>query len=591
MIGIFKKVSIFKTYIRVYRHLDIYFKKRFLFLIVVILVTSVVDLFGLAAFIPAITGLTNPEVFREGGRLFFLRRFIPIVSLQNFQLTLFLLAWCFFVLRSGFIFFSNWIQNKFVFDVNQQLGSVLYSHYLNSDFEEFTGRSSTDILRELTSNTQQYSRFIIQNLLTLSSELLVVVFIVIGISLYDFSAFVSIMVTLVPAAFLFNLLLKRRMRFYGDQQNALTTELFQQSNRGMFGYIDIKLRSKESSVLSEYNSVMKKLKKYNVITSVLSIMPSKVLELVTVSGLVIIFFYGVFIANDSDIVLPLITVYALAGYRLIPTLSKAIPAFLMLDQYNFLFEIFEAPLRKSKTSSMGAVDLPLNFTKSIKLKNLSFSYKNENINVINHFNLEIRKGEVIGFVGGSGSGKTTLVNLISGFLIPNEGSVLIDEVPLKKENLKSWQNKISYVQQSPFIETGSLLKNIAFLEDSIDMKRVEAAIKGASLQSLVKGKNPRDINIKEFGKNLSGGQKQRILIARALYHNSDLIIFDEATSALDTNTEDEIIETIENLKGTGVTILMIAHRHSTLKGCEKIYELNQGKIIKELKFNELISRK
>lgn len=586
-----KTPILIETYKKIFGVINNAYKKRLMLLLVLIAITGVVDLLGLAAFIPVISVIASPELMQENQYLKVLMQFLEIESTTYFTLILFCVALVFFALRSGFIFFSNWVQSTFVFDLNKYLGNQLYAFYLNSNFEEFFQRNSTDILRELTSNTQQFARFIVLNTLTLTTELFVILLIVIGILSYDLQAFILLAITVLPTAYLFNKLLKNKMRRLGDEQNDLTSVLFMQSNRGLFGFIDIKLRRKENTILNEYSDVMDKIKKINVITSVLSIMPAKVLEFVTVFGLFVIFCYGAFWVNNTAVILPLIAIYSLAGYRMIPSLSKAVPGIMLLDQYNFLYQIFDAPLKSGlDEKTIDSSFTKLNFNYEITLKNIDFSYANTSKKVFDKLSLKIYKGETLGLIGSSGSGKTTLVNLICGFLKPTQGRILIDDIELNRSNLRGWTSKISYVQQAPYIETGSLAKNIAFLENTVDDMLIKKVIKAASLKGLIGEENPHNFFINENGKNLSGGQKQRILIARALYNQSQLIILDEATSALDNQTEQEINDTIENLKGTGVSIIIIAHRFSTLKSCNRVLELKNGKIIKESSYQELVNK-
>ena len=539
--------------------------------------TSVVDLAGLAAFIPVLSAVADPELLVGDGLLAKLKTSSGIEENNYFLLTLFSAALGFFFLRAIFIFFSHWVQNKFVFDLQEYIGITTYNFYMNSTFEEFQKRDSTEVVRELTINPQHFARFLVMPLLLLSAEILVILMIIGGIALYNFEVFLLLIVTIFPVAYLFNKLVKKRMNRYGEEQNVLTPKLYANSNRGMFGFVDVKLRSKEQVLLSDYGNVFKRLNRIGLVTSVLNIMPSKLFELATVGGLLLLFSYSTFWVQNPALILPLIALYAAAGYRVIPSLSKIVPALMQLEQYTYLFQVFDKPLSKSSTLFKQPKFDDLKFDQSIELKDLSFKFLGDEIILFENINLKIDKGEIVGLVGKSGSGKTTLVKIISGFLNPSEGALIVDGKTITESNMRSWMSKISYVQQSPYLENGSLAKNIAFLEDDIDERKLKKAIHRASLQDFVGKRKPSELLIEENGKNLSGGQKQRVVIARALYHEAKLIVLDEATSALDNETEASITETVQNLKGTGVTIIIIAHRLSTLKGVDRVIRIEDLK--------------
>ena len=577
------------TYRKVFKLLTPEFKKRFWVLQGIILVTSVVDLAGLAAFIPVLSAVADPEMLVGDGLLAQLKTYSGITEKNYFLLTLFSIALGFFFLRALFIFFSNWVQNKFVFDLQEYIGTTTYGYYMNSPFEEFQKRDSAEVVRELTVNPTHFARFLVMPLLLLSTEMLVILMIIGGIALYNYEVFILLVITIFPVAYLFNKMVKKRMNRYGEEQNILTPKLYANSNRGMFGFVDVKLRSKEQVLITDYTKVLKRLNRIGLVTSVLNIMPAKLFEIATVGGLLVLFSYSTFWVQNPSLVLPLIALYAAAGYRVIPSLSKIVPSLMQLEQFSYLFQVFAKPLSKGAKVKVQTNQIALKFEDRIELKDLAFQFIGENQPLFENINLTIKKGEIVGLVGKSGSGKTTLVKVISGFLKPKAGKLLVDGHEVSTLNMKAWMGNISYVQQSPYLENGSLAKNIAFLEENIDEEKLQNAINRASLTDFVSTQNPHKILIEENGKNLSGGQRQRVVIARALYHQAKLIILDEATSALDNETESAITETVHNLKGTGVTIIIIAHRVSTLNGTDRILKINQNKPLEELTYSEVLN--
>jgi len=540
-----------------------------------IVLTSIIDVFGFASFIPVLSAVANPELIDSSVFFLKLKMLLGIVDNKQFLLFLFVSAFLFFLFRSLFILFSQNLQSKFVFKLSEYIGVKTYSYYLNLDFEEFQKIDSAKIIRELTISPHHFARFLVMPLLLISAEAVMLATIILGIALYDIKVFFLLVLTVFPAAIIFQSIIKRRVKFYGEEQNRLTPEFYSNSNRGIFGFIDVKLRSKETVLVNDYFSVLKKLNKINVVTTLLNVIPSKLFEIITVAGLLVIYIYAAFLAENPAMVIPIIAIYAAAGYRILPSLSKIVPAFMQLDQYSYLLKVYKMPLSDKVhiRTEINREDKVI-LENKIELRNIVFKFKRDENLFFSGLNLMIKKGEIIGLIGKSGTGKTTLVKMITGFYIPTGGELLVDNVKITEQNIKSWMSQISYVQQSPYIEKGNLSSNIVFLESEVNNERLNEVIAMSSLSEFVGNRNPADIFIDEDGKNLSGGQKQRICIARALYNNSKLLVFDEATSALDNDTEREVNLTIEKLKGTGVTIIIIAHRYSTLVHSDRVLELS-----------------
>jgi len=589
--------TFFITYKKVFEILPKNFKNKFFLIQILIIFTSIIDLLGLAALIPVLVAVLDMQILDTNVYFVFLKSTFGFQDNKYFILALFLSAFLFFLARAIFLFISNWIQNKFIYAIGEDIAKKTYKYYLDLDYLKFVKKDSSKVIRELTVNPQHFSKFLVYPILLLSNEILVVVLIVLSIAFFEIKVFFLLLSTILPITFLFNGLLKKRVREYGKTQNNLTPLLYSSSTRAISGYIDVKLKSKEKTLIFDYMKVLKDLNSINIKVSVLNVMPAKIFEISMVAGFVIILLYGLFLKNSPELVLPLISIYALSGYRVIPSLSKIIPSLIMLEKHSYLFDVFKAPLFKYKnlkqTDMMKrknqdlSAETPISIKNYLLLDDVSFKYSENGNYILKNINLKIYKGEIVGIIGRSGTGKTTIVNILAGFLKPTSGNINVDGRNVYS-HLQSWMNKISYVQQSSYIERGTLATNIAFLENNIDNEKLNNVIKLASLNNLLNGSDPRKFIIDENGKNLSGGQKQRIVIARALYNDSDLIILDEATSALDNETEREINETVRLLKETGVTVLIIAHRYSTLRYTDRIIEMSDGMIKKEIKYKDIL---
>ena len=574
----------FKSLRNTFKILPNHLKKKLFHIQILVLFTSLVDLFGFAVFIPVFSIVFDPELLNRNFFFLALNKFLHFKSLSLFQIFILFSALSIFFFRSLFIVYSLKIQKRFAFSVSEYIGNRLYCYYLSLDFLSFSKLDHSQILRELTISPSNFSKHIINPILLLISEIFIIVFIIIAMAIYDFTAFVLIFVTLIPAAFIFQRAVKKRIKSVGERMNDLAPFFYENSLRGVYGFSDVKFRNKGKRIINDYDTTLSKLNNYGLISGILNILPSKLFELIAVIGIVIIFLYSKFILNDSLSSIKLLSIYLAASYKVIPSLSKIIPSLMSLEQYYYLFEIYKKPFA-SLNISINQSFSKLIIKNEIEIDNVSFSFNNKKI--LDNISFKIKKAEMLGIIGKSGVGKTTLINIISGLIMPDNGSVKVNGVSLNNQNIKDWYLNVAYVKQEPYLERGTLVENIAFLDDNIDLDRVRNAIEMVSLEDLINGENLENIKIEEFGKNLSSGQKQRIIIARALYNNCNVILFDESTSALDVKTEQKIVEIFKELKKKKVTVIIIAHRFSTLKYTDRIIELDKCGIKNTLTYSEL----
>jgi ABC-type bacteriocin/lantibiotic exporter with double-glycine peptidase domain len=304
----------------------------------------------------------------------------------------------------------------------------------------------------------------------------------------------------------------------------------------------------------------------------------------------------IFRSRPTEDLIPILSMFLAASFRLIPSINKIMASIQsikftkpVVDGIIEEFKIIDS--KKSIVKNETLKISTLNFENNIEIKNLSFQYESTSKFILKNINLNIKKGSAIGFIGSSGSGKSTLIDIILGILTPSEGNIFIDKIDVN-ENLRLWQNLLGYVPQSIFLSDESIRNNIAFgiEEKLINEEQIQEAIQMADLQDFINSL-PKGIEtvVGERGVRLSGGQRQRIGIARALYYNPQIIIFDEATSALDASTEDNVMDSINKLKNIK-TMIIVAHRLSTLSKCDIIYELSDGTVIKSLTSGELFKK-
>jgi ABC-type multidrug transport system fused ATPase/permease subunit len=289
-------------------------------------------------------------------------------------------------------------------------------------------------------------------------------------------------------------------------------------------------------------------------------------------------------------ILPVISLYIFAGYRLIPALQQIYVSFTQVGFVSPAIDRLYRDVLSIKPHNSIQDNEILSFNDKISLKDINFSYNSSHITLKN-INLTINSKSIVGFIGPTGSGKTTIIDIILGLLEPQKGTLEVDGKIISSKNIRAWQKSIGYVPQNIYLIDDTIAANIAYgiKAEEIDMKAIEKASKIANLDSFVLNELPKQYEtlVGEGGVRLSGGQKQRIGIARALYHNPQILIFDEATNALDNKTEQAVMDVVNNLS-KNITIILIAHRLNTLKKCDKIFIVKNGQIKKKVTFKQLI---
>ncbi len=566
-------------------------KRRALLTVGIIIIASAIDVFGLVMFIPPVNWLIYPDKAAESTLFQKVQGVLGYEDVSEVTLAFLLIAFGLFLVRTGTIIFSRYVQSRFSFDLAKNIGNRMIGYFLSMDLESFKKQHSAIVLRELTAGPQNFSKWIVMELLFVFSELIVLGTIIVGVAAYDFQVFVLLGITLGPTAFILHRFFKKKMKVYGIIQNDISPLLMNVAQVLSLGFIDILLRGNKKQIHDDYSGNFDKINDINVKISVVQILPSKIFEVISIMGLVILVFYGTFFLANAQSLFLTLTVFLGAAYRVIPSLGRLVPGMLSIERYSYLYDILD-PIRVKKKKELKEArreGQPAVFSDIIRFEDVSFSYDNNDQHVLNGLSLDIRKGEVLGLIGPSGSGKTTLVNILLGFYNPQGGELSIDSLKFGDMDIHSWRKQVGYVQQEQFILDGTLAENVAFgIERSeIDRDKLHECLQLASLEKLIGGRDPFEIVLDERGKNLSGGQKQRIGIARALYWGVELLVLDEATSALDPETERQINQTVLHLRERGITVIIIAHRYSTLKYTDRIIELEKGKIHRQIKYEEL----
>ncbi|HKR05787.1 MAG TPA: ABC transporter ATP-binding protein [Bacteroidia bacterium] len=585
-----RRASILNSFRSIREHLSAPQKNKLKWLSVLIFISALLDVFGLASILPVISVATKPALIHSNRFLKPIYEGLHFHNEENFLLFLIVMLLGFFVFKSAFGLFVTFVQVKLTSEIGVYLSKHQFSKYFSLNYNEFKTLKTADISKDIVTNPNSYVQWIILSLITLLSEFLIVCLIVLAIAIANIQLFVFILFTVGPATWLVSAIIRKKSGEVGEGIDVNFPKAMGAVTEALNGYVDIKLADKEKYYRDKYIVYQAKFQWYMMKYYFMNQVPFRTNEIVALLGIVVIFVYALFFSNGNQEIIGLIGLFAAASYRLMPSINRIINGmnFLNVNQVSIAnLDNFMDNYRKEQQKQKS--DKEILFEKEIFFQDISFSFPDSKHHVINHLSFNIRKGEKIGFVGTSGSGKTTLMNILLRFYIENSGDVLVDGVKLTVDNIASWRKKIGYVKQDIFMIDGTIRENIAFGEDEIDEALLVKVIKQASLEEFISSL-PDGMNtlIGEHGSRLSGGQKQRIGIARSLYRNAEILIFDEATSALDNVTEQEVTESIASLSETNKTIFIIAHRITTLKNCDKIFELKNGEIAGMHKYHELV---
>lgn len=500
---------------------------------------------------------------------------------------------------------TTWRLSLFAISVGTELGDRLYGYYLRKDWLFHANGSSAQLTKQISTEAMRVTNSIILPFLQMNSRFVLAVFISAGIFIYNPLIAMVGVVLFVSGYVIIYKLIRSRITIYGEHISSTSTERFRLMNEGFGGIKDILLYNRSRHFIDQFEQSGKIFSNAQGINSALTQVPRYLMELLAF-GAMISLVLVLLVTRDGNLsqVLPVLAVYALAGFKLLPALQQIYGSVATIRGNTAAFDAIKTDLNSSLIMQCKNISIPtqiiqkenisigfdLKNIKNIQLNNVSFTYPNKEHPALNDINIEIPINSTVGFVGESGSGKSTTIDLLLGLIQPNKGQLMLDNVVINGRNKQDWQKHIGFVPQSIFLSEGNIAENIAFGLDSkyINLEKVRQAIKLAHLESLVNSL-PEGLNttVGERGVKLSGGQRQRIGIARALYNQSDILVFDEATSALDGITEKVIMDAIQELSGQK-TIVMIAHRLKTVQKCDIIYLMAHGKVVGKGTYQQLI---
>lgn len=590
--SIFKNI-VFSTLRDINSILFAHHKKKVVLMIILILIGGVLDVLGLAAILPVATLIFDPTIIHNNKIVYAIFNGLGFEKTNSFLYFTLICFWIIFILKNIASTLITYIQSRFSYNVAADISQKQFRNIINHDLQYFNEHNSTNLVRNIQIMPFHFSTYLLLPMLILISEAVVLLIILISISLYNITVIGLMAATLAPSFFLTYRLIKNRTQYYEKEKNRLNTELTRQAYQTIHGYIDVKLFNKENFFISIFKFMQNKFQRVFTNAFTLNLVPSKIIEITAISGVIIMFAYTLFIPGAKDSISVMLPIFIAAAYRVMPSMNRMLIALGSLKGFQYVIPILKEGLQPVVNTSQPAEESDFSFHESIEFKEVTYKYPSGKKLSVDHLNLKIKKGQKIGIIGSSGSGKTTVINILLRFIKEDSGGIFVDNKKLTVAEDNQWRQIIGYVKQSVFIIDGNFYENIAFGVErkDVDMNKLNRVLELSKLKEVVeKSAQGLDSNIGENGTKLSGGQRQRIAIARALYKDAQILVFDEATSALDSNTEKEITESIDAISLENKTMFIIAHRITTLKSCDIIYEMTEGKITGTFSYSELAQR-
>lgn len=537
------------------------------------------EMMGIGLILPVIAMLTNLENFKDYA---FLHQVIEYLgNPSDIELVLYAVSTLavVFLLKNLFLAVLVYLQMKFTFALRADVSRKLFSKYLYKPYTFHLQHNSAELIRNVKDEVNLFSNGIVIPGLLFVSETLVFVGILALILIIEPTGTIFLVVLLGIPTLIFTRLTKKHIREWGVNRQFHEGKRVLHLKQGLGGAKDVKLLGREKEFLQKYTNHVLRSTRSDKLIATLQQFPRLWLEVVTIFGFVALVFFMVISDGNHAGIMPVLAVYAASAFRLMPSINRLISAQQQLRYSSPVIDVIhrDMELDSDDAISANAEIRKMKFTSSISIKSVSFQYPFAQRLALNEISLSIQSGESVGFIGPSGSGKSTLIDIILGLLDPMKGTVEVDGIDIMS-NLRGWQNEIGYVPQSIYLTDDTLKNNVAFgiPENEIDEVSVLAAVKAAQLNDFVSTlPEGLDTIIGEQGIRLSGGQRQRIGIARALYHDPDVLVLDEATSALDSDTEDEVMQSVSALHGRK-TLLIVAHRLATVKDCDRVFNLETG---------------
>lgn len=571
-------------------------KLKFLLIMILSIFASFFQAAGIVSVLPFMSVVMDPTLIVSNESLFYFYNLFNLNDKNTFIIYTGFLVLFIIVIGNIINGAAQWLKFSFIWRNNHKISTALLRKYLSLPYDYFLNQNTQDLGKNILAEVQNLTfNFIYPLLKVITGSILTVI--IFAVLLY-----INLQMTLIAASTFTILYLSiffsysKRIQIGGQQRVEENTRRFQAAGEALGGIKDVKISGKEKYFINQFSKYSERFNYLEAWHQIVSKIPKYILEIFAFGGVVVLILFLVKAGQSSSEFIPLIGFFAFAGYRLLPALQDIFDS-LVIFRFNKAVlrkihkDMSQKPLDREKLFNKDISLQPISFNSYINLENISFSYKHSTKKVLDKVSLTIKKNTSVAIIGTTGSGKTTIADIILGLLSPQKGEMLIDGLKISEKNIRNWQQNIGYVPQYIYLSDNTITRNIAFgiSENEIKIEQVKNVARMANIDQFIENELPDQYQtiIGERGIRLSGGQKQRLGIARALYRDPKVLVFDEATSSLDNFTEKMVLDAIDHI-AKFKTMIIIAHRLTTIKNCDAIYLIDKGKIVSSGTYDELL---
>lgn len=569
-------------------------RKRALLLLLMILIMAMLDMVGVASIMPFIGLLTNPDLLEANiilNTMFKISKTFGVETDQEFLFALGILVFVLLVLSLVFKALTYYATSRFVQMREYSIGKRLMEGYLHQPYSWFLNRHSADIGKIILSEVGQIVSGGLKPMMELIASSMVTLALLSLLIFTDPKLSLIVGLSLCGAYGLIYKLTRDYLNRIGAERLKANELRFTSIVESFGAAKEVKVGGLEQTYINRFSKPAYTFARHQVAAEIVKQLPRFALEMIAFGGMLLVILYLITQTGTFINALPIIALYTYAGYRLLPAIQQIYAAISQLRYLGPSLDTLHDDIKNLEPFNLNETQEIIVFKKKITLDSINYNYPNTKRTTLKNITLDINAKTTVGIVGATGSGKTTLVDIILGLLDVQGGALKVDGKIINKQNSRAWLKSIGYVPQSIYLADDTISSNIAFgiNSENINHESVTRASKIANLHDFVINELPKkyQTTIGERGVRLSGGQRQRIGIARALYHNPDVLILDEATSALDNQTEKAVMDAVNNLS-KDITVILIAHRLNTVKNCDVIFKLDKGKLVGKGTFKELI---
>ena len=565
-------------------------KVKVWFLMFLILIGGLMETLGVTLVLPLLEAFTDMEGFSKN---VYVARAMELLGIQEVNTIIVLLVAVMifvFLFKNVYLLALYYVQAKFINSNRCRVSKDLLALYVNRPYEFFLNTDTPTILRAVYSDMDHIFNLILQCMM-LATEVVVALCISIVIVVIDFKMTAVIVVLMLIATLFVSKIIKKKLNYVGGEARKEQANLYKWVLQSATGIKDVKVLGRERYFTDQYGKSAAKYAHFQAVNTVLNSAPRLLIETVAIIGVLGYIAVSILLGAEMKNMVGMIGAFGVAAIRLLPSVNRINTHLANISYYEPALDDIHANVDMEELHGISKVlkekddrkkEETLTLNNCVELNNITYAYPNTTKLIFDGADMKIPVGKSVGVVGSSGAGKTTIVDILLGLLQISSGEILSDKKDIFA-NMSAWLNNIGYIPQTIYMLDDTIRNNVAFgvNPEDIDDERVWQVLEEAQIKEYVEQlEDGLDSEIGERGVRISGGQRQRLGIARALYHDPELLVFDEATSALDTDTETAIMEAVENLHGRK-TMVIIAHRLRTIENCDIIYEVKDGKIIKQ----------